>query len=191
VALYLGHRRSIDFDWFTPKSIAPVDLLADVRAMGFPVEVIQNTEGTFLATVAGVSFTVFRYKYRLLAPPTKIDGCNVAALPDLAAMKLLAIYQRGTKKDFMDVHELLERRLFKLPDMLQAFREKFGIEDTGELLRALVYFEDAEALPMPQMVVRRAWDEVKAGMWRHMTALTGQRPPLSKTKKRVSKRSKR
>jgi hypothetical protein len=48
VAFYLGHRRSIDFDWFTPRSIAPVDLLADVRAMGFPVEVVQNKEGTFL-----------------------------------------------------------------------------------------------------------------------------------------------
>jgi hypothetical protein len=115
----------------------------------------------------------------------------VAALPDLAAMKLLAIYQRGTKKDFVDVHELLDRRIIKLPDMLHAFREKFGTDDTRDLFRALVYFEDAETLPMPHMLVPRTWDEVKEGIWRHVTALTGQQPPSSRGKKRSSKPSKR
>jgi hypothetical protein len=75
VALYLGHRRSVDFDWFTAETIPPEDLLTDVRQMGFTVEVQQNNVGTFLSTVSGVSFTVFRYRYPHLGPLSALDGC--------------------------------------------------------------------------------------------------------------------
>jgi hypothetical protein len=161
VALYLGHRRSEDFDWFTPHTLAPDDLLTDVARLGFPVTVRQNTEGTFLASVAAVSFSVFRYRYPLLGPLVAVDGCALASIRDLSAMKLLAIYQRGTKKDFIDVHAILKAKRLTLADIFAAFREKYAIDDTRELFRALVYFEDAEVLPMPHMLAQTTWEEVK------------------------------
>jgi hypothetical protein len=164
VALYLGHRRSDDFDWFTPQTIPPAKLLADVEGLGFPVSVRQNTEGTFLANVSGVSFSVFRFRYPLLESPVVLDGCALASIRDLAAMKLLAIYQRGTKKDFIDIHAILEAKHFTLPEMFAAFSEKYSIDDTSELRRALVYFDDADKLPMPFMLSRTTWDNVKNGI---------------------------
>src|SRR5262245_34874793 len=68
LALQLGHRQSEDLDWFTPETLAPDELLATVEALGFPLSVGQNDVGTFLATVGGVKFSVFRYRYRLVEP---------------------------------------------------------------------------------------------------------------------------
>ncbi len=171
VALHLGHRRSNHFDWFTPKSLPSSKLLADIESLGFPLTVRQNTEGTFLAMVSNVTFSVFRYRYPLLDRPGVLDGCAVASIRDLAAMKLLAIYQRGTKKDFVDMHALLETGYLTLGDMFAAFREKFGIDDTSEVVRALAYFGDTDELPMPHMLSGRTWEEVKHGLLRHKDGL--------------------
>src|SRR5580658_356178 len=92
---------------------------------------------------------------------------------DLAAMKLLAVYQRGTKKDFIDVYAMMMARRLTLSAMLDAFREKFGVSDTREVLRALSYFGDADPLPMPHMLWPMTWDEVKAGVLRAVSAIAG------------------
>jgi hypothetical protein len=62
LALHLGHRRSEDLDWFTPATLDPGQLLADVKAMGFPLKLVQNDASTFLAIVGRVKFSVFRYR---------------------------------------------------------------------------------------------------------------------------------
>lgn len=189
VALYLGHRRSVDFDWFTPRTIPPTAVLADVQAMKVgPVEVLQNKEGTFLSNVAGVSFSLFRYPYPLLESPTDLDGSKLASLRDLAAMKMVAIHQRGTKKDFIDVHELLVERVFTLPDMIEASRQRYQLGDTSGIVRALTYFSDADPMPMPVMLKPRTWDEVKAGMIHHVEMMTGQKLSSDKPRPRRGRR---
>ncbi|MBV9946182.1 MAG: hypothetical protein JOZ69_04980, partial [Myxococcales bacterium] len=67
LGLQLGHRRSIDFDWFTPKTLEPAELLKGLQSLGLPVQVRQNDEGTFLGQVGGVEYSVFRYRYPLVA----------------------------------------------------------------------------------------------------------------------------
>jgi hypothetical protein len=91
LALHLGHRRSDDFDWFTAQTRPPNKLLADLRTVESIVKVTQNTEGTFNGSVDGVKFRLFRYPYALLAKPVAAEGCRLAALADLAAMKRAAV----------------------------------------------------------------------------------------------------
>ncbi len=76
IALNFGHRRSDDFDWFGPRAVPPAELLKDVRTLGRSIEVDQNNEGTFLGHVDGVKFSVFRYRYPLLAAilVQRLDG---------------------------------------------------------------------------------------------------------------------
>jgi predicted nucleotidyltransferase component of viral defense system len=62
-------------------------------------------------------------------PLREIEGLRLAALEDIAAMKLAAVAQRGSKKDFVDVFGF--GRHFGLGDMLAFYREKFGVEDVG------------------------------------------------------------
>jgi hypothetical protein len=66
LALQLGHRRSADFDWFTPKTLPPSEVLKDVQTLGLPMQIRQNDEGTFLGQVGGVDYSVFRYRYPLV-----------------------------------------------------------------------------------------------------------------------------
>ena len=161
--------------------------------MGFPVEVQQNDEGTFLSTVSGVSFTVFRYRYRLLEAPAKLDGCKLASMLDLAAIKLLAIYQRGTKKDFIDVYAIMVARQLTLAQMLDAFCSKFGVSDTRGVLRALTFFGDADVLPMPHMLWSITWQEVKDGVSSAVSALSSKVAaftPMAEERKRPARREK-
>jgi hypothetical protein len=166
VALYFGHRRSEGFYWFTPNTLAPAALLADVESMGFRVQVDQNTEGTFLGAVDGVKLSVFRYRYDVLAPAEIVDGCRLASLPDLAAMKLLATCGRATKKDYVDLHALMTAGRLSLPAMVAAFVAKFPTGDPQAAVRALGCFGDVEKQSMPPMLLATTWKNVKDALAR-------------------------
>jgi hypothetical protein len=103
VALQLGHRRSVDFDWFTRRTVPPADLLRDVKSLGLPIKVRQNDKGTFLAEVGGLDYSVFRYPYDLVGRRVAFQGCQLASLKDIAAMKMTAIVQRAVKRDYVDL----------------------------------------------------------------------------------------
>jgi hypothetical protein len=170
LALRLGHRQSEDLDWFTPETLAPDELLAAVERLGFPVSISQNEVGTFLATLGGVKFSVFRYRYPLVEPLVRLagafKGARLAGFKDLAAMKLAAVMGRATKRDYVDVHALLTAVGMPLSVMLDAFRAKYPRADHRPVLRALTYFGDVESQQMPVMHSRTTWKEVKAALVR-------------------------
>jgi hypothetical protein len=166
LALQLGHRRSVDFDWFTRKTLPPTEVLSDMRALGLPVHVRQNDEGTFLGQVGGVDYSVFRYRYDLVGRSVEFQGCKLASLQDIAAMKMTAIVQRATKRDYVDLHAIFKAGSVDLGDAVSTMRRKFPGVDPSLALRALGYFEDVDKQPMPEMLLKMSWDEVKAGLVR-------------------------
>lgn len=74
-------------------------------------------------------------------------------------MKLLAVAQRGTKKGFIDIHAL--SRQIPLAHMLDCYQRRFGVTDTSRMLAGLCFFDDAEAEPMPAVLVPLDWETVK------------------------------
>jgi hypothetical protein len=164
LALELGHRRSHDFDWFTRNTLRPTDLLRDVQSLGFPVSVRQNDEGTFLGQVGGVDYSVFRYRYELVERPIEYEGCLLASPTDIAAMKMTAIVQRATKRDYVDLYALLESKSVTLKDTVSSMRRKYPGVDPRLALRALTYFDDVDPQPMPDMIAKVSWDQVKRGL---------------------------
>lgn len=163
VALHLGHRRSVDFDWFLDDDLGdPMALAGELRNEEIPLRMQSVGRGTLHALVSEVRVSFLEYRYPLLEPPVAWEerGCDVASLDDLACMKLAAVAQRGTRKDFVDIHALL-RRHRPLPELLDLYRRKYDAEDVGHLLFGLSYFDDAEAEVMPTMLEDVAWDEVK------------------------------
>ena len=87
------------------------------------------------------------------------DNLTLASPKDIAAMKLSAITNRGTKKDFIDVYELLNH--FSLEQMFGFYREKYTDAIPFMTLKSLTWFEDAEDDPMPFMLKKYSWDDVK------------------------------
>lgn len=75
-------------------------------------------------------------------------------------MKLSALAQRGSKKDFVDIYALGLKRC-SLPDILRLYQQKYSIQDLGHVLYSLVYFDDADRERMPQMLWDTDWRAIK------------------------------
>ena len=164
VALRFGHRRSEDFDWFAPALSRPDALQSALQAEGLSLQETQIEAGTVISRIDGVKISFFEYRYPVLGSPDQWSEYDtlIASVRDLAAMKLLAVAQRGLRKDFVDVYELLQSGVV-LRGMLEDFREKFKT-DSISALRGLTYFDDAETEPMPEMLKPLDWRELRVAL---------------------------
>mgnify|MGYP000325666096 FL=1 len=158
LALHLGHRKSVDLDMFG--TFDPIvsyrKLLADA---GHSVEGAEN--GTVQSLrVNNVKVDLVNYPYTWLDDAIEEGNIRLAGLRDIAAMKLSAVANRGRKKDFIDVARLLD--VFSLDQMLSLYKEKFSVSELSFPLRGLMYFDDAEEDPMPEMFDSNfTWENVK------------------------------
>lgn len=174
LTLYFAHRCSVDLDWFTAQPITdPLVLAQQLRDQGYPFATGQTEQGTLHGTLHGVRISFLEYPYALLQPLTSSPeiGCNLASLDDLACMKLAAIAQRGSKKDFFDIHALCTRYR-PLKELTALYGQKYGIEDLTPVLYGLVYFEDAEGEPDPILLTKLSWRTVKADVIRWLKEIT-------------------
>ena len=163
IAIYLGHRHSVDLDWFTEEGITdPMRLAQNIRDKGIPFVTGQIERGTLHGTISGVRIRFLEYKYPLLKPLIiwQKAACQLATLEDLACMKLSALTQRGSKKDFVDIYAL-GLRYFSLRDMLPLYQKKFSVEDMGHVLYGLSYFDDADKERLPKMFWDTDWRTIK------------------------------
>jgi len=97
-----------------------------------------------------------------LASGIPFPGIELAGVPDIAAMKVVAIAQRGTKKDFFDLYEIL--RGISIQEVKTWFLEKYGDRRVNcyHVVRSLVFFEEAEGEPDPVSLNGTTWEEVKS-----------------------------
>jgi hypothetical protein len=163
VALHLGHRRSVDLDWFTARPFPdPLGLAELLRSEGVPFETTEISPGTLHGEACGVKVSFLEFRYPELEPPMQwVAGkCSLASLADLSAMKLAALAQRGARKDFADIYALA-REFRSLPELVALYQRKFAVKDPGHLLFALAFFDDAETEPMPAMLWPVTWGEIK------------------------------
>ena len=163
IALQLGHRRSIDFDWFTDQSFDdPHHYAGRLRRREPAWKLEKAAPGTLHGTVDGVKVSFLYYQYPQIEERVAISdhSCAMASLHDLGSMKLAAVAQRGSRKDFVDVWALVQHG-FGLREMLAAYQKKYTTDDIAHLLMSLTYFDDAELEPMPMMLIDIAWTDIK------------------------------
>jgi len=122
----------------------------------------QMGEGSIVGSLDGVRISFFKYPYRLLESLTEWNGINVASIHDIALMKIVAILQRGSIKDFIDMF-FIGRKFKPIDDLLPELSEKYiGVQfNTNHILRSLCYFEDADNEPMPSMMTPCDRQDVK------------------------------
>ena len=101
---------------------------------------------------------LLRHAYAEIAPVEKMGGHRLVSLPDLTAMKLNAIANRGSKKDFYDVVELLQH--YHLTAMLGFFSKKYPNTDPFAMVRSLAWFEEADEEPDPIPMLGQTWKSV-------------------------------
>jgi hypothetical protein len=171
LALQLGHRRSVDFDWFRPGEFDPLDLARLLSEQGVPLVPGSTARSTLHATVLGTRVSFIEFRYALLEPLEDGGlGFSLAGLRDIGAMKLSAVAQRGARKDFYDL-VALGRAGLDLRALLDAYQRRFGVRDVAHVLAALAYFDDAERDTEPVLGSRDDWSQVKATIRRQVREL--------------------
>ena len=157
LALQLGHRISIDLDLFGEELPDRDQFLAEINEEANP---LSNQDYFFAFEVRGVKVDVLRFPYPLIRPVIETEGMRMASLEDIAAMKIIAVANRGSKKDFFDIAVLLQH--FSMSEMLEFHREKTKKDLPFYVLKSLCFFEDAEHDFDPEMMIDLSWEEVKS-----------------------------
>ena len=158
LALQLGHRTSVDLDFFGRINADSEDLRNILREVG-RVEVASVSKNINIFWINGVKVDMVNYPYPWLDLPIVEDGVRLASLNDIAAMKISAIVNRGTKKDFIDLYTLLQH--FALDEILDMYSRKYSDGSLFIVMKSLTYFDDAETDPMPNVLNDTTWETVK------------------------------
>ena len=142
LALQLGHRTSLDFDFYTRDRFEIEELLVNFQKSFKQVRVESVAKDTLIIEVEGVSLSIFYYPYNLLRPLVHFNGVNLASIEDIAAMKMIAVSMRGKRRDFVDSYYLLEK--FTLDEIIKLTLKKYPSYQPMVILKGLIYFKDAE-----------------------------------------------
>ena len=158
LALWFGHRTSIDLDLFTCEAFdAPA--VAEWLKTAYGLREAETGKNTVRGVIAGIKTDFIAHRYPLLNPFQESDGIRMFSCEDIAAMKLNAITNRGCKKDFWDYAELLT--IYSRDEMLSFFARKYANDSLWNVEKSLTYFDDAENDPDPRDLRGRSWEEIK------------------------------
>src|SRR3972149_11012171 len=150
LALQLGHRTSLDFDFYSPQHLEIEKLIADFQKEFGSVRVQRTAKDTIILEIDGVSFSLFYYPYKLISAPINFENVRLARLEDIAAMKMIAISMRGKRRDFIDVYFLLKR--FSLEKMINITLKKYPSYQPMVILKGLIYFQDAALVDVSRKI---------------------------------------
>lgn len=144
IALYLGHRRSIDYDLFKFSPLNRKKNLDKIQQSGFQNLVTWNVADQMNLLVNDVKITFFQYPFQIKANNSFENIIRLPGLLDLAAMKAYALGRRSKWKDYVDLYFLLKEK-FSLDKISQRATNIYGNLFSDKLFRSqLSYFEDID-----------------------------------------------
>ncbi|MFT3704482.1 MAG: nucleotidyl transferase AbiEii/AbiGii toxin family protein [Agriterribacter sp.] len=162
LALYFGHRKSIDVDLFSNTDFSQTDLIDSVQKKfsGFVYRNIPNPIGVF-GFIDNIKVDFVKHHLHPLIQPLVIEnGIRMCSVPDIIAMKIAAIMKRGVKKDFWDIALLLQH--YSIQNCIDFYTQKYpGQQLLISVPMALTYFIDAEESEDPIALNGQTWDAVK------------------------------
>ena len=161
LALYLGHRKSVDIDLFINVSFDASQLLENIH-QDFPYQLSYTAVNTLKGSINDVKVDILAHRYKLIQEPTVFGGIKMLSEPDIVAMKLNAIATSGQRsKDFIDIFYLLDN--YDIGSMLSFYKTKYNQQNDTFLLKSLIYFDEVDLSDWPVMVKTPGlkWNDVK------------------------------
>lgn len=172
LALQAGHRRSLDLDFFTPKA----DFSAGKLVQRFNKEIWSTDilrEGTVYGRLleAKVSFIAYPFFIPKVTPHF-YGAVRILDPRDIAVMKIIAISQRGKKRDFVDLYWYCNHRE-SLEDILRRVPKQYPTVEHNyqHILKSLVYFEDADNDELPVLYFKANWKAIKQYFKKEVTRI--------------------
>jgi len=163
LALQVGHRQSVDLDFFTPQTrFQESNLERKLFETGQWRTTLQQ-RGTMYGVLKGARASFIAYPFFYPSPERIRCGyVRILTSPDIAAMKIIAISQRGRKRDFVDLYWFVTHHESLREVLRRAVTQYPGQEkNLHHILKSLTYFDDAEHDPMPTLFFRATWKEIK------------------------------
>lgn len=164
LALQVGHRESVDLDFFLPKKTFSIKSIEQHLLESEKWRTTLTAAGTLYGELDGAKMSFIAYPFfRPSKARVRIDAVEILTLADIAVMKIIAISQRGRKRDFLDLYwlctngETLREGVARMIDQYPSINHNIP-----HILKSLVYFDDAEQDPMPRLFFKATWKEVKA-----------------------------
>jgi hypothetical protein len=150
----------VDLDLFRVSEFSSTHLRDRLRSLD-GLHNLETAPGTVHVQLHGVKVSFLHYPYPLLFPLHWFEGLAVAEARDIACMKLAAIANRGSRRDFVDLH--ITASTYGLSQIFEWFASKYASVPYSRthLLKALTYFADADEEPMPDLLVPLDWQAVK------------------------------
>ena len=164
LSLQIGHRRSVDFDFF-----AEADEVKDQRADeitrsldSFSIQVIERTLGNFVLLVDNIRIGFFSYGYPLINPAVQVENVALASIADIGLMNCDALITRGSRKDFYDLFHIAGS--IPLAGLLQLGSTKYSQFRDFPLmvLESMTLFDNADRDFQPLLIKSIPWEEVKS-----------------------------
>lgn len=174
LALQTGHRKSFDLDFFTPR----VSFHEDVLERSLFATGAWNTTFRDKGTIYGefIDIKVSFIAYPFFHPsPQRVRCGNVCVLAphDIAPMKIIAISQRGRKRDFVDLYWYCLNRESLAEIVQRAVHQYPGQQhNLHHFLKSLSYFADADEDPMPEIFFDASWETIKAYFQKEVPCIT-------------------
>lgn len=162
LSLQIGHRRSVDLDFFSATEDIPTirPILEEALAPLHPT-LADSAWGNLVYLVKDVRVGFYGYGFPLIARLVETEDVKLASIEDIALMKLDALLSRAARKDFYDLYFICQK--FPLRGLLNLAPQKYAnIRDfEAQAVKRLVYFENAEADIDPVFLQPISWQAVK------------------------------
>ncbi|HEY4691501.1 MAG TPA: nucleotidyl transferase AbiEii/AbiGii toxin family protein [Anaerolineae bacterium] len=165
LALQIGHRISHDLDFFSSTNALGMEERGSLTRQLQRIEsctIRLESDGQLYATIRGVEVSFLYQRHPLLFPAIEIESILVAQPVDIGLMKLSAIKDRGTRRDFVDLYCMRHVAPFKTLFQLLPRKYSDRPDFTVHLAYALCYFDDAENDPRELRLLQKVnWAAVK------------------------------
>ncbi len=168
LSLQLGHRESVDIDLFTETPYGEIDFEVIDKHLKNNFEYVDSREGP---VAMGKSYFIgnsaedcvkldLYYTDPFIRPALVIDNIRLATLDEITAMKVDVVSRGARKKDFWDLHELLD--FYSIPQMIQLHEERYPYShDADEITINFTNFETADNDFEPICLKGKYWELIK------------------------------
>lgn len=159
LALRMGHRFSIDLDFFTNTQYNTATVFSLITKAFPSAELLFEQNQTMMFMINDVKVDFVLYPFSWLQPFDIIEEVRLVSVEDIIPMKLQAASNRNAKKDYWDIAALL--KTYPLKKILEIFSSKFPQVDVGFIIHSLTNFENADMEPDPDTDNNTQWNDIK------------------------------
>jgi hypothetical protein len=162
LSLRYGHRSSVDLDLFFHEKFNPHLIIGELEST-FGHRFVykqQQTEFGFFCFIEDIKVDIVYFPQQSIAEIEEADNIRMYSSADISAMKIQAILGKAKKKDFWDLHELLQH--YTLQQLIDWHKQKYPSQMLAiSIPHAITYYAEAEESETPVSFKNQTWEMIK------------------------------